>query len=295
MTGRAPGDDLVGRAAGESLREGMPEDAVRARQTGEAPDETRRVRTEIERTRGDMSETIDEIQARLSPRHLASQARDTLKEKTVDRVRSLADNAGQGVSDLAFRTREAARDTVGPNPWPAIMIGVGAAWLLFDRRGRSHRDGPVTERQYHPDGTTGYYEVAGGADAAAAGDAWTSTSGSTAASGRSREPYYRGSAWRDESSGRGVAQSSRQALDRARSGLSDFSTQAGHLMQRNPLVVGAVAAAVGVAVGLALPETERENRLMGETRDTLIDRAQGAAHDAVEKVKEKAESATKLL
>jgi ElaB/YqjD/DUF883 family membrane-anchored ribosome-binding protein len=288
MKGRAA-DDIVGRAAEESLREDAGGDVVRARQTGEAPDETRRVRSEIERTRSDMSETIDEIQNRLSPRTVAAQARDTLTEKTVGRVKNLADNAGHSASDLAYRTRDAARDTLGQNPWPAILMGVGAAWMLFDRsRGGDRRQ--ITERLGHEDGSTGYYDVEREATGAPPGDAWTSTSSVRA------EGYYRGSAWRGDSheSGR-LTRSSQEALDRARSSVSDFSSRAQHLMQRNPLVVGAVAAAVGVAVGLALPETGRENRLMGEARDGLIDKAQDAAHSPVEKVKEKAENATKLL
>jgi hypothetical protein len=47
-----------------------------------------------------------------------------------------------------------------------------------------------------------------------------------------------------------------------------------------------VAATLGIAVGLIIPETDRENRLMGETRDALADRAKGAAQDAVDKAKE---------
>jgi ElaB/YqjD/DUF883 family membrane-anchored ribosome-binding protein len=301
MRGRGAGDDIVGRAAEETLRESTSEEAVRVRQTGETRDDTRRVRTEIERTRSDMSETIDEIQNRLSPGNIAAQARESIKEKTVGRVREFAGSASHSASGLAHRTRDAARGTVGQNPWPAILIGVGAAWMLFDRSRRANRHERATERLYHEDGTTGIYEVDRETGAETRGDVWTSTS-----SGLSQrdDSYYRGSSWRGESdhawredSGQPsrLAQSSRQAIGRARSGVSDFSSRAQHLMQRNPLAVGAVAAAVGVAVGLALPETERENRLMGDTKDGLIEKAQDAAQNAVDKVKEKAENATKLI
>ena len=44
---------------------------------------------------------------------------------------------------------------------------------------------------------------------------------------------------------------------------------------QNPMVLGAVAAAVGLAIGMTLPATEREARLMGGRRDELIDKVTG--------------------
>ena len=51
-------------------------------------------------------------------------------------------------------------------------------------------------------------------------------------------------------------------------------------LKTNPLALGAVALAVGAAVGYSLPRTERENALMGEARDHLLDGASHLAHDA---------------
>lgn len=48
----------------------------------------------------------------------------------------------------------------------------------------------------------------------------------------------------------------------------------------NPLIVGAVAIAAGVGVGLLLPATQPENRLLGETRDRLLGDARGLIGDA---------------
>ena len=49
-------------------------------------------------------------------------------------------------------------------------------------------------------------------------------------------------------------------------------------MEHNPLAVGAVAMAVGAAVGLALPETRREQELMGDARDRVVDNAKSMAN-----------------
>jgi len=58
------------------------------------------------------------------------------------------------------------------------------------------------------------------------------------------------------------------------------------MLYENPLAVGAVALAIGTAVGFSLPQTQRENELLGEARDSLIDRAQEVAQDTLEKVQQ---------
>ena len=45
-----------------------------------------------------------------------------------------------------------------------------------------------------------------------------------------------------------------------------------------------VLAIVGAAVGAAIPTTDYENKLMGETRDRLLDEAKERAQDVVERV-----------
>jgi hypothetical protein len=55
-----------------------------------------------------------------------------------------------------------------------------------------------------------------------------------------------------------------------------------------PLAVGAAAAILGASLGMAVPETERENEWMGEARDNAWERAQEAATGAVDRVKEAA-------
>ena len=55
------------------------------------------IRSQIDDTRADMTETIDAIQARLSPRRLVRDVKETIKEATVDRVVSLSKKAGTTV------------------------------------------------------------------------------------------------------------------------------------------------------------------------------------------------------
>jgi vacuolar-type H+-ATPase subunit H len=62
--------------------------------------------------------------------------------------------------------------------------------------------------------------------------------------------------------------------------------QVSRTMNENPLALGAVALALGTAVGLAVPTTQRENELFGQARDTLMERAQDMAQETMEKVQE---------
>ena len=63
-------------------------------------------------------------------------------------------------------------------------------------------------------------------------------------------------------------------------------------MQESPLALGAVAVALGTAIGLAVPATRRENEWMGETRDKLVDRAQSVAQDTMNQVQDVARKVT---
>lgn len=54
-------------------------------------------------------------------------------------------------------------------------------------------------------------------------------------------------------------------------------------LQEEPLIVGAVALALGAAVGAALPRTQREDELFGEARDRLRDEALEYGQEALKK------------
>jgi hypothetical protein len=64
---------------------------------------------------------------------------------------------------------------------------------------------------------------------------------------------------------------------RARYGLEDA-------LYETPLGIGAIALAVGVAIGLAAPSTDLENQMMGEARDTVVQQAQETAQQTMHKV-----------
>lgn len=68
-----------------------------------------------------------------------------------------------------------------------------------------------------------------------------------------------------------------------------------YYLEENPLAIGAVALAMGAAVGLSIPSTRYEGQLVGETRDQLLSKAQDAAGDLINRVKEVAGEAQRTL
>jgi hypothetical protein len=56
-----------------------------------------------------------------------------------------------------------------------------------------------------------------------------------------------------------------------------------HTLHEQPLVLGAIGLAVGAALGSVLPSTEREDRLMGDSRDRLKRRATEAGREQLDK------------
>ena len=67
--------------------------------------------------------------------------------------------------------------------------------------------------------------------------------------------------------------------------------QAYHVMEENPLVVAAAALALGAVIGLVLPATRRENEMVGDMRDQLMEKGKAVASDMTHRVKEVVEEA----
>lgn len=107
-----------------------------------ASDDPEVIREQIERTREDMSATLNELQERLSPQHLAQQAKDSVREATVGRVQQLVGVAGQRAGDVAARAQGVAGTAVEQareHPLPVALAGAGAGlvwWLMRRSSGR---------------------------------------------------------------------------------------------------------------------------------------------------------------
>jgi len=65
------------------------------------------------------------------------------------------------------------------------------------------------------------------------------------------------------------------------------------LIDEQPLILGALGAAIGTLLGAALPSTRHEDRLMGKTRDSMLDSAKELAREKSETLKESAQRVAK--
>ena len=103
------------------------------------------IRSQIEQTRAEMSDTIDAIQSRLSPARVLADAKDSVTEATVGRVKRLTEGTdGSGSGGVLQRVRD--------NPLPVALVATAAAGLLVRaltnrKRRRQHQRIPTTPVQ----------------------------------------------------------------------------------------------------------------------------------------------------
>jgi hypothetical protein len=284
---------------------------VRGRDDGEddaARSETQ-IEGEIDRTRAEMSQTIDAIQERLAPERvttevtdqvervaeqikqqvresaheLAENAKGAIHDATIGRVETMIADARETVNDM----REGFMDRVRANPVPAAIAGLGLAWLLMSgdsgrqRRGRyergrySYQPGP-TGYGYPPGYRPGYSGAYGAGEMPERSGGVASQVGDIADNARERVG--------DLASGMGeVVDDAREQVGAVTSAARD---RVGEMMGESPLALGAIALGLGAAIGLAVPSAQYEREMMGSARDQLMERARGVVAEAGEAARE---------
>ena len=264
------------------------------RPDNETDERVNEIRREIEQTRANMTDTIDAIQERLSPTHIKEQlkqrvrreyedAKQTVRGATVRKVENMVKRA----SDIVDQSRRNVVDVIKANPIPATMIGVGVCWMLWSARGQNGR----TSQRLGADDRMGLGNTGGSLDqritdtansfATRAKDAVTGAVGQVQTkageiAGTAKETLNDATARARETATQ-LADQAQQQAQRLKQGIETS-------LQERPLAIGAVALALGVAVGLALPQTRKENELLGETRNSLLDQAQATVDQAIDQV-----------
>ena len=222
-----------------------------------APDaRTREIRAEIEQTREDLSETVNAIQDRLQPSALASNAVDSVKDAARERLRDIADTE--------------TVQYVRANPMPTAMIGIGLAGLAWFAFGRETPD--TRSRDWN---NRGDWRVRPGYEV-------------------ERDHFLPGDHMDHELSGRrrgAVRQESRDLVQQTRQTARRAQSALRRTWDESPFLIGAAAAVVGALVAASIPATESENRLMGETRDNLVEGVQQTVKDKVQAVENAATNA----
>jgi ElaB/YqjD/DUF883 family membrane-anchored ribosome-binding protein len=239
---------------------------------------------EIAYTRDEMTGTVEEIGDRLDPRNIVAEAKGTVRDATIGKVEEMANTAGDMVNNVGQTAQEAGTgivDTIRRNPLPAALIGIGVTWLAMSNRSSGYRSSEWTSGgRWNTGGstwdTTGSRRFAG--DYQGSGEGLTDKFGGAVGQVQGKAGEAVGQVQGKAGEVASTVQQSAAQLPYVAKQVQD---NAGRVVQENPLAVGAIALAVGAAVGMALPTTRPEHEFMGQARDSLIGRAESAASDAM--------------
>jgi ElaB/YqjD/DUF883 family membrane-anchored ribosome-binding protein len=238
---------------------------------------------EIEQTREEMTSTVEAIGDRLDPANIVGGAKDAVRDATVGKVEDMTSQAQEFIGDATAGVQQAGGglvDTVKSNPLPALMVGVGLGWLWMNRNSGSRsvyrsddawRNDRWTNGDQSRGGRSMYSDASWGRGTGSgigdrAGDVADAVGDRMDAMGD-----------RFDSAGQRVGEMGDQFADSA----GQYADNARQIVTDNVLAAGVVAAAVGAAVGLLLPATDAERRVMGDAGTKVIDAAQSTASDAM--------------
>lgn len=298
--------------------------------TDEISDDPDQIRANIEETRSEMTETINAIEEKLSISHISEQvkaevseyvgetiqtAKDTIYDATIARAGDIMKYVNKEV--IEFGESDTAK-TLSSNPVALGLIGLGLGILFLGSKKKKHTkhrhqenyDYDIDERDYNrtfssKSGKSSFSSAQSKVSDAAGkvGDTVSGAAGAFSdtvsnAAGAVGETLSSAAGAVSETFG-DVRKKAYKQAGRAGATAQDFAgtaqDQYEEYMEKNPLAVGAVALALGAAVGFAFPSTQIEGKYMGEARNNLLQKAEETARDAVGKVQQVAGQVTETV
>lgn len=223
------------------------------------------IESEIEQTRSRLDNTITAIQDKFSTGQLVDQALDYVRRARHGGPAEFASNLGQ---------------TAKQNPVPVTLVGLGLSWLMISGPSHASESGTTTLPARRSDASS---SGVGNAMSTAGTGAKRMASGSREKAGHVAHSAHEG--FNRMKSG------TRSSVSNVSRGAGKAGKQAAHLMQEQPLMVGALGLALGATLGALLYSTRIEDELMGEARDDVVDRATEVGEQQFEKAKSVAQSA----
>ena len=191
-------------------------------------------------------------------------------------------------------------EVIQANQVPLTLIGIGIAWLVASNTGLADRvanDERVQAARRRIGEFAGDIGIGGGSSDGAGGQILGPDGERLARSDSSR-----GDGWVHHAAGaaRGAISTVRDAgsavLDRAGAATdlaSRASTQVTEKLSTDPWLIGVAGLVAGALLAAILPPTRIEQDYIGEARDGLWNKANELGHEAAERVRELADSATR--
>ena len=235
-----------------------------------------------------VSETIERTKDAAGD--LADQAQETIGN-AADRVHGAARTAGDTASDVGSTLMAMIRQ----NPVPAALAGISLGWLWMHRPGAS--PGTAEQRSSYPPAAPPYGQPRRQGEgmvqqaqetAGQVVDQVQSTAGQVTSQAGEMAGQVADTA--GQMAGRAQATVG-QMVDEAQDRALRTRYRVEEVLQETPLVVGAVALALGAVAGVTVPQTRQEHRLMGEARDSLVEKAQAATQETLDRVQQVAAAA----
>lgn len=237
---------------------------------------------EIDATRADLAATLEELEHRLSPSDLLGQLWDQVRRHGSD----FGGNLGQSVKD---------------NPVPVLLTSIGIAWMMASNGRRHAGNGANGHHRLYDEGRLADSEHGAGERLRESGERLRESGqrmGERIRGTRDSLLHRAGTAREGLMSARERMASSAHSMgDRARSMSSGARYRAsraragfGHLLEEQPLLLGALGLAAGAIAGAVLPPTEQEDRAFGAARDRALERMKRAGSEGARHIRERAEN-----
>jgi hypothetical protein len=191
-------------------------------------------------------------------------------------------------------------EVIQANKVPLTLIGIGVAWLVASNTGLADRvanDERVQAARRRIGEFAGDIGIGGGSSDGAGGQILGPDGERLARSDSSR-----GDGWVHQAAGaaRGAISTVRDAgsavLDRAGAAgdlANRASSQVTEKLSTDPWLIGVAGLVAGALLAAILPPTRIEQDYIGEARDGLLNKANELGHEAAERVRELADSATR--
>jgi hypothetical protein len=220
----------------------------------ESPD---KIQEGIQQTRAEMDHTLHALERKLSPGQLTDQI--------LDYLRGAGEESGEFVTNLGRSIRD--------NPVPVTLLGVGLSWLMIaDSEKPKHRysqtyQGPIITPSSATAGTKSNHK----------GQAVSERIDEKA------EHIVHGAQDKVEQVTETARHQFKHLSDRAHYQAEKAKRGFTYMLQERPLVLGSIGLAIGAALGAGLPSTRREDELMGEKRDELLEQAKAKGREQLDK------------
>lgn len=211
------------------------------------------VEREVEASRGNLDRTVEALKSKMTPGQL------------IDEASHAMGGAGQQVLSKFM-------DQAKENPMPLAVMGLGLAWLMTTSNKGATRSMSYEERAFAPD----THDRIGDKMHAVGDKASDLVSGA-------RDKFSDATA--------SASDMGRAAADKAAQYGQQAKRSFAHLLESEPLLLGAAGLLVGAAIGAALPSTEAEDRTIGPMRDKLLDKGKDLAQTGMQQAGDVAQAA----